>query len=378
MVLMALDHVRDYFSYSLITLKIDPTDLAKTTTPLFFTRWITHFCAPTFVFLAGTGAFLYGVRGKTKPQQSWFLVSRGLWLVVLELTLVHFGWHYNFDYRVLSGAVIWVIGWSMVAMAALVFLPTWTVALIGLVLIAGHNAFDWVKPEELPSFGWLWMILKSCGEVVITPRVSLGVAYPILPWLGVMAAGYGFGTIWLLDHRRRRYLLLVLGLLVTLLFVWLRARNEYGDPSRWEPQATEWFTFLSFLNCTKYPPSLLYVLMTLGPAILALAWFDRRAPGQLSRPLVVFGRVPLFYYLLHLPLIHGLAVVMGYLSGWNEWTSTGLKRFFHHCAHFPEGWGYGLPGVYLVWLIVLLLLYPVCRWFADLKRRRSDWWLSYL
>ncbi len=376
MVIMALDHVRDYFSYEFITLRQDPTDLSTTTTAMFFTRWITHFCAPVFVFLAGTGAFLYGSRGKTKFDQAWFLLTRGLWLVVLELTLVQYGWNFNLDYQFMAGAVIWAIGWSMVAMAALVWLPTWSVTTIGVLLIAGHNYFDDVALEDLGRFGPLWQVLKAGGAPFqVAPGAMFAPAYPILPWVGVMAVGYGFGTIWLLEpHRRRRYLL-GLGLGVTLMFVVLRWLNQYGDPTPWTPQANAEFTFLSFLNPWKYPPSLLYVLMTLGPAILALAWFDRGPPGVLSRPLVIFGRVPLFYYLLHLPLIHGLAVVVGYCEGW---TGMQIKPFFHHPSQFPKGWGYDLPVVYLVWVLVIVMLYPACKWFADVKRRRSDPWLSYL
>jgi uncharacterized membrane protein len=370
MVLMALDHTRDYFSRT----PFDPTDLSQTSTALFLTRWVTHFCAPVFVFLAGTGAFLYGARGKTRPQLAWFLFSRGLWLVVLEFTLVQLGWSFQlFPGRYLA-QVIAAIGGSMIVLAGLVFLPTWAVAAIGILLIAGHNALDGLPSDAVARLPWLVGPL-FLGPVPPPPAPTLVfVAYPLLPWLGVMAAGYGCGPLWLLDPDRRRAWLAGLGGALLLLFVLLRATNLYGDPRPWMLQQTNWFTFLSFVNCTKYPPSLLFVLMTLGPALLALAWFDRPA-GPLGRWFIVFGRVPLFYYLLHVPLIHGLALLVALV----QYGEGGF--LLHHPAgalseHAPPG--YGLPGVYVAWLVVVGLLYPVCRWFADLKRRRRDGWLSYL
>jgi uncharacterized membrane protein len=370
MVLMALDHTRDYFSHT----PFDPTDLSQTNTALFLTRWMTHFCAPVFVFLAGTGAFLYGVRGKTRPQLAWFLFSRGLWLVVLEFTLVQLGWSFQlFPGRYLA-QVIAAIGGSMIVLAALVFLPTWAVALTGVLLIAGHNALDGLPPDIVARFPWLVGLL-FLGPVPPPPSPTLVfIAYPLLPWLGVMAVGYGCGPLWLLDPGRRRRRLAGLGGALLLLFVLLRATNLYGDPRPWTLQQTNWFTLLSFVNCTKYPPSLLFVLMTLGPALLALAWFDRPA-GPLGRWFVVFGRVPLFYYLLHVPVIHALALVVA----WAQYGEVGF--LLHHPAgsapdHAPPG--YGLPGVYVAWLVVVGLLYPVCWWFANVKRRRRDGWLSYL
>jgi uncharacterized membrane protein len=244
-----------------------------------------------------------------------------------------------------------------------------------MTLLAGHNYFDTLPRNAFGDWNWLWKILKSGDFVKLGEHTTLAPGYPVLPWLGVMATGYGFGTVWQLDPERRRRWLVVLGITVTSMFVLIRWINIYGDPRPWEAQSDPWLTFLSFLNCWKYPPSLLYVLMTLGPAILLLAWFDRGPPGRLSRPLVVFGRVPLFYYLLHLPLIHGLAVLAGFVDGWGL---LQIKAFCHHPSYFPFGSGYNLIVVYLVWILVLLLLYPPCVWFADLKRRRSDWWLSYL
>jgi uncharacterized membrane protein len=374
MILMALDHTRDFFSNDLA---FEPTDLTKTYPALFLTRWITHYCAPIFIFLAGTGAFLSTTRGKTQKELSWFLLKRGLWLVFLELTWVRcFGWLFNFDYHFAMGIVIWAIGWSMVALAALVFLPLRWVVAVGLIMIAGHNLFDWVEPESFGVFGWLWKILHSGGVIVPAEGYRFAAGYPLIPWMGVMAVGYGFGAILQWQPAERRKWLFQWGGTLTALFIVIRAVNIYGDPDQWSHQKNALFTLFSFLNCHKYPPSLLYLLMTLGPAMVILALLDRGTPRWL-KPILVFGRVPLFYYLLHIPLIHGVAVVLAYSHfGHAEWlfanpTGSGPPPM-------PEGYGYGLPVVYLIWACVVLALYPLCRWFAEVKRRRREPWLSYL
>jgi len=314
---------------------------------------------------------------------------------VLEFTLVHLGWAFRPDYQFLLGQVIWAIGWSMVLLAGLVLLPTWVVGLIGVLIIAGHNAFDQVNPASFGSFRWLWVALVSGGPVelrsglqlpairplfysavTVKQPIILIVAYPILPWLGVMAAGYAFGMAWLLDPMRRRRWLLGLGVGITALFVVLRYVNRYGDPRPWSHQDDDWFTVLSFVNCTKYPPSLLFVLMTLGPAIMSLAWFDR-GTGPLGRPLVVFGRVPLFYYLLHVHVIHVLAFAFAYFR-YGDVRFLVQHPFFRGHEPYPSDYGYDLPVVYLAWIIVIAVLYPACWWFARLKGRRRDSWLSYL
>ena len=372
MVIMALDHTRDFFSKDLA---FDPTDLNKTFPALFLTRWITHYCAPVFIFLAGTGAFLSATRGKSTRELSWFLLTRGLWLVLLELTWVRcLGWQFNFDFHFAMGIVIWAIGWSMVALAGLVFLPLPWITAFGIVMIASHNLFDHVEPESLGSLGWLWKILHSGGTLVPAEGYKFAAGYPLIPWVGVMAAGYGFGGVLIREPVERRKWLLELGGALTALFILLRANNVYGDPDPWSGQKNALFTLFSFLNCHKYPPSLLYVLMTLGPALLALAVLDRGTPRWL-KPVLIFGRVPLFYYLLHLPLIHGLAVGVAYLRyGQAGWLFSNPDA----PAVRPSDYGYGLPVVYLVWLGVVLVLYPVCRWFAEIKRRRREPWLSYL
>lgn len=371
MILMALDHVRDFFTAS----HFNPLDLTQTTPALFLTRWITHFCAPVFIFLAGTSALLSRARGKTRSQLAWFLLTRGVWLVVLEFTLVHFGWCF-FDYRWLVGQVIWATGCGMMALAGLIFLPPWVVTVLGAMLIVGRPPFEGLASLRLEWLGPLWKFLVD-GGFLEWRGLGFYVAYPLLPWLGVLLLGYGCGSVWLRDRGTRRRRLFTLGISLTLAFIVLRAANGYGDPHPWSYQATGLRTALSFLNCEKYPPSLLYVFMILGPAIMLLAWWDRK-PGPLGRVLVTFGRVPLFYYLLHVPLIHLLAVAFAY-ARYGE-TGFMLQNVFlaRSGGGLPANYGYSLSVVYLVWLGVVLSLYPACRWFAALKSRRRYAWLSYL
>ncbi|AGY58895.1 DUF1624 domain-containing protein [Gloeobacter kilaueensis] len=372
MVVMALDHTRDYFSNARADLMNTATLLSQGDAALFLTRWITHFCAPVFVFLAGTSAYLACKRGKTRAQTAAFLATRGVWLVVLELTLVHFGWEFDFDFHFEVLQVIWAIGCSMIVLAGLVFLPLWAIAAFGLALICGHNLFDAVRPESLGPWGGLWTVLHRPGLIQPVPGVRAFVAYPLVPWIGVMATGYVFGQVMLLENALRRRWLLVLGSALTAAFVVLRATNLYGDPHPWTLQKDWLWTIFSFLNCEKYPPSLLYLLMTLGPALLLLALLEKET-SPVSRVFVLFGRVPLFYYLLHLPLIHGLSLAVAVARYGPRALSFGEQG-----NSVPTDAGFALPVVYLIWLGIVLLLFPLCAWFADIKRRRRDPWLSYL
>ncbi|MHC5537984.1 DUF1624 domain-containing protein [Singulisphaera rosea] len=362
MVVMVLDHTRDFFMNS----QIDPTDLSKTTLPLFFTRWVTHYCAPVFVFLAGTGAFLAGARGKSRGQLSLFLLTRGLWLIVLELTAVKLGWYFRLDYSFVLLTVLWAIGGAMVVLSALVFLPVPMVAAVGLAIVVGHNLWDGAPPS-----GVLGALLRPTGFQP-AEGVNILVAYSLIPWTGVMACGYGFGSLMLLKHRVRRRTVLVLGAVLTIGFVLVRGFNHYGDPRPWVPQPHWSMSVASFLNCQKYPPSLDYLLMTLGPALMLLAWFDRPA-GVVGRQLIILGRVPLFYYLLQWYIIHALAVVFAILRG-----DPTAWLFKDAPFQSPPGYGFGLPIVYGMWALAVVLLYFPCRWFAALKQRRRDPWLSYL
>jgi uncharacterized membrane protein len=396
MVVMMLDHTRDFVHREAFL--FDPTDLSKTNVALFFTRWITHFCAPVFVFLAGTGAYLQLARGKSKEELSRFLVTRGLWLVVLEFTLVRLSVTFNVDYYSFLGMmqVIWVIGISMIVLAALIHLPLRVIAGFGIGMIVLHNLLDrfqvtgWRGPNSpVPGF-WskLFIILHQANEpfpIFGWPSPVVFVLYPLIPWIGVMAAGYVFGSLYQMSADRRRRLLLIMGWGATALFIILRAINLYGDPSHWSRQSNVTFTLLSFLNTTKYPPSLLFLLMTLGPAMLALAWFEAVMSSQSTRPhplwrrlrdfFVTFGRVPLFFYLLQWPTAHLIAVFVHYAAGkpW-RWMFGSLIGI----TGPPPGVGFNLWVVYVCWIIGVLLLYPLCKWFAGVKARRRDWWLSYL
>ena len=367
MIIMALDHVRDYFSNP----GYEPTDLTQTSVILFFTRWITHFCAPVFFFLTGTGAYL-SLRKQSKQKLSRFLLTRGLWLIFLELVVVRcLGWQFNFDYRLTLLIVLWALGWSMITLSGLCYLPTPWVAAFGIVMIAGHNLLD-----RFQSSNPFWSILHVPNVVYQGPSHTIFALYPLIPWVGVTAAGFALGQIYAWPAERRRSFLLRLGLALVAAFLAIRAINVYGDPVPWSPQRSVVFTVLSFLNTTKYPPSLLFLLMTLGPAMLFLCAVDGKSPAWL-RPALTVGKVPMFYYLLHVPLMHLIAVAVCYLRyGHAYWLfqSNDLSEF---PTAKPPGWNYPLPIVYLVWIFVVAVLYPLCRWFAQLKQRRGDLWLSY-
>ncbi|MBL7974354.1 MAG: DUF1624 domain-containing protein [Candidatus Kapabacteria bacterium] len=371
MMIMAIDHTRDFFYYP----HANPTDLATTSPELFFTRWITHYCAPVFVFLAGTGAFLSTTRGKTPKELSWFLLTRGAWLIILEITLVRAGWMFTLtDFHMLVGQVIWAIGWSMIALSALVFLPVRAVGIFGVVMILLHNAFDGIHVNWQNPLGWLWAILHTGDILTPTNGVRFLPLYPLIPWIGVMAAGYAFGQFYTKPADVRNKQLRIFGLALIGAFILVRAINIYGDPSPWSLQKDVVFNVLSFLNCSKYPPSLCYLLMTLGPAILFLSVAER-FKGALTQIPIVFGKVPMFYYLLHVPLIHGLSVLFEYFrTGDASWMLSG--NLF--TATPPADFGYGLPAMYAVWLLVLAILYPLCVWYSKLKMQSKNPLLSYL
>lgn len=382
MVIMLLDHTREFTHGE--ALNFDPTDLTKTNTLLFFTRWITHFCAPVFVFLAGTGAFMQAARGKSKAELSKFLVTRGLWLVFLELTVIRVIVWFNVDpHFAMMLQVIWAIGVSMIVLAALIHLPLRAIATVSVAMIAFHNVLDLfrVAPPAPGTAGpgflaSVWMVLHQPGVIFFTPKTHGLVLYPLIPWIGVLAAGYCFGAVYQWEPERRRRFLLKLGAGMLIGFVALRAINIYGDPSRWSVQKNAIFTLLSFLNVSKYPPSLLFLLMTLGAGILALPWFERVERGGLSRIFITFGRVPLFFYIGQWIMAHTLPLLASYCIGKPVgWMFTGL---LDRPAPNPGNLGFSLWVVYAFWFLGLVILYPLCRWFAGVKSRRKDWWLSYL
>jgi uncharacterized membrane protein len=370
MIIMALDHVRDYFNNSAYI--FDPTDLSKTSVILFFTRWITHFCAPVFAFLAGTSAFVSGTR-KSKKELSFFLLTRGLWLVLLEFVLVTFEWTFNPAYNVFLVQVIWALGISMVFLAALVHLPWRAILLIGLVLVFGHNILDSVHMEG----NILWAFLHDQRYFQLG-HTGLFVGYPIIPWIGIMAIGYCFGRLYTpqFDAARRKQTLIYLGLGAIALFIILRAVNVYGDPNAWSAQKTPVFTFLSFLNVTKYPPSLLYVLVTLGPACLFLAFAEGPLNG-FTKKVVTIGRVPMFFYIIHIAVIHALAFIGAEISG-HSWRDMVLSNWVTGSPAL-QGYGFNLAIVYLIWIGVVVGLYPLCKWYDTYKSsHREKQWLSYL
>jgi uncharacterized membrane protein len=378
MVIMALDHTRDFFSNS--AAMFEPTDLSRTTPLLFFTRWITHFCAPIFVLLAGSGAYLSIARGKDKRELSKFLISRGLWLIFLEIFVVSpFGWSFSLSFGFRRLQVIWVIGASMVLLGALIRLwPSRIIGGVGIAMILTHNIFDGARAAWFGEAAGAWKVLHQITFFEPWPHKIVASLYPLIPWAGVLMAGYAAGELLTLAAARRRRVLLWLGGMLTVLFVALRASNVYGDPSPWSVQADPIYSVMSFLRCSKYPPSFLYLLMTLGPALIVLALTDD-ASGWLLQRFRDFGRVPLFYYLLHLPLLHGAAVLFSLAAygnaSWLYQDLMGLKGSPHP---LPTGYGYSLPVVYAVWLVTVLALYPACRWFASVKKNRREAIFSYL
>jgi len=326
MIIMALDHTRDFFG-----IPGSPTNLATASIALFFTRWITNICAPVFFLLTGTGAWL-SLRKRTRPELSRFLVTRGLWLIFLDLVLFRcLAVQFNFDYHTTVITVLWALGWAMIVLSALVHLPPSVVTAFGVIMIATHNLLDSIK-----SANPLWSILHSPNIILETPGHTVFLAYPLIPWVGVTAVGYGLGQIFAWEPARRQAFLLRLGILLTIGFVILRAVNIYGDPSRWATQRASAYTVLSFLNTTKYPPSLLFLLMTLGPALLFLWAVDTHTP-RILRPALIMGKVPMFYYLLHFALIHTLAVIICYARyGHIHWMFES-PDLAHYPVTFPPG-----------------------------------------
>ncbi len=381
MVLMAIDHVRVYSGLP----------AGGPTPSIFFTRWVTNYSAPIFVFLAGTGAYLYATRAgvgddaSRRRQLAGWLVTRGAWLILLELTVMRFAWTFNFDYAhfVMAG-VLWAIGWSMIILAALIYLPLTVIAVVGLVIVAGHNVMDphfRAIADTLPGtqWGWLLQILYFGGPIDIDGS-SFFVLYSIIPWVGVMAAGYAFGAVMRWTPERRARACYILGGLAVVLFLILRGTGIYGDPRQWQVvppgQAHPAPAVLRFLNTTKYPASLLFLLMTLGPALIAIPLLER-ARGPVARVLTAFGRVPFFFYVLHIPLIHLVALFvslirLGQISPW---------LFANHPVMVPpppDGYTWSLPLLYFIWALVTVALYFPCRWYADLKARSDNPWLRYM
>jgi uncharacterized membrane protein len=375
MVIMALDHTRDFFHQGAFV--YNATDLTTTTPVLFFTRWITHYCAPTFVFLAGTSIY-FNTQRKSSKDLSVFLFTRGLWLIFFDVVIWRFTFLFNFYYDVTFLQVIWAIGASMVFMAALIHLPFRVLLGLGLLITFGHNITSYF-PLEMNQTGYIpWVLLEQGGFIPFDDQHAMIVAYPVLPWLGIMLLGYCLGKLYDkgVDPAKRQTMLMYLGFASIILFIVLRATNIYGDPALWSKQKDGLYTVMSFINCTKYPPSLLYTLMTLGPVLIIMSILDRK-PLSILKPLEVFGRVPLFYYILHFLFLHAAALILMMAT-----TGVSLSEIdFHVGKNFgglsPES-GYSLGWTYVAWISVVLLLYPLCVWYNRYKSTHKDWWLSYL
>jgi uncharacterized membrane protein len=376
MILMALDHTRDFFSRD----TINPTDPLQSWPALFATRWVTHLCAPGFIALAGASVYLQRQRGKSTSQLARLLFTRGLWLVFLEVTLISIGWSFAW---IPFLQVVWAIGISMICLSALMRLyperlQTAAVGATGAAIVLLHNLLDPIKPARFGRFADLWDLIHQPAMLLYHGHPAVLAFYPALPWFGVICLGYAFGPV-VTAHSRRR-IALCLAACFLAAFALFRATHAYGDPIPFLHLATRTRTAMSFLNVMKYPPSLEYVLATFGVLLLLFTLFDTAARHNwLPRArffLETYGRVPFFYYVLHIYLLHTAAVIVTLtLHGdWRFWFGPGF--IMENGA--PPNWGYSLPVVYAIWIAAVLSLYPACAWFSRLKARRHDWWLSYL
>lgn len=375
MVIMALDHARDF--YHADAFLFNPTDLEKTTPILFFTRFITHFCAPTFVLLAGTSVRI-SQQQKSKKDLSLFLLTRGLWLIFLEITVIRFSFLFQFYYDVTFFQVIWAIGFCMVILAGVIHLPFKVILVLGLAIAFGHDFLHAINLQEGDPFLILWTFTHQFNSIEIFPGKFAFVPYPFLPWLGIMLLGYCMGEWYRkdFDPALRKTNLLRTGIFSLLLFFVLRYFNFYGDPVPWSEQKNEVYTFMSFINVTKYPVSLHYTLLTLGPVLIFLSWLEK-VKTQTLRPFAIIGRVPLFYYLIHFYLLHTGALLLYMIRSGKSLSEID----FHFKAGFgglPPGYGYSLLGAYIAWIIVVIILYPLCKWYNHYKSTHKHWWLSYL
>jgi uncharacterized membrane protein len=376
MIIMALDHVRDYFNRSAYL--FDPTDMQHTTPGLFMTRWITHYCAPVFMLLSGVSAFLYG-RKNGRKAASFFLLTRGLWLIFVEIFIVTLGWTFNLHYGIFILQVIWAFGISMIVLSALMYLGRGTLLVIALLLIGGHDLLDGIHVAGNNPTALIWSFLHA-QQGFGFGSIHFFVGYPILPWIGLIVLGYWLGAWYGPDvepGERQRWLRRT-GWGAIGLFILVRAIDGYGDPAPWSSQSSPVFTLLSFLNVSKYPPSLLYILMTIGPALLFLSVAEKPL-NALTRSLAVFGRVPMFYYLVHIYFLHALAIAAAAISGFPPSAMIGLNNWVTANPQL-QGYGFGLGVVYAVWIVSVFALYPLCAWFDRYKRAHAAQhkWLSYL
>ena len=379
MIIMALDHTRDFFHQPAMI--DDPLNFATTTPVLFLTRWITHFCAPVFVFLAGTSAFFQSSR-KSKSELSRFLITRGLWLIFIEVVVINLAVTFDPNYTVIGLQTIWSIGISMIFLGLAIWMPFSAILTVGLIIVFGHNALDFYEKQFPPNhtYNIVYSFLHRPGVYPLGGGHSLLILYPFLSWTGLMMLGYCFGKLFTkFEGIERRKVLTWFGIGIILFFIALRATNLYGDAFHWSKQKNGVFTVLSFINTVKYPPSLLYMCMTIGPAVLFIALWGNVKNG-VTKFITVYGRVPFFYYVIHFTLIHILSTAAFFARGHSfsqgiHTTSEGPLPPFNFLI---PGEGYSLWVVYLVWIFVFVSLYPLCKWFSEYKQTHKQWWLSYL
>lgn len=372
MVIMALDHTRDYFHYSAFF--FDATDPTQTTLPIYFTRFITHFCAPAFSFLAGLSAFMIGKR-KPINKLSTFLLKRGIWLVFVEIIIISFGWKFDIYFRHIGLQVIWALGISMIILAGLIHLPKKVILAFSLMIIFGHNLLDNTHFDS----NFFWSMLHEPKRFEFTEGQTVIFAYSLLPWIAVMSLGYCFGSLYdaTYDIQKRQRLLNGLGLGSLVVFFILIAFNTYGDPLKWNNYGYTSKTLMSIFNVNKYPPSLLYLLITLGGTFLFIANAEK-LKGKVVDFFCIFGRVPFFYYILHIYLIHFLAVFAAEFTGFGWQVMVSMPKFVTRVEAL-KGYGFNLITVYIIWIIVVALLYPLCKKFDTYKQSyKEKWWLSYL
>lgn len=371
MIIMALDHVRDFFHADAAL--FNPTDMTKTNPILFYTRWITHFCAPTFIFLSGVSIRL-GLQRKTKNELAMYLLTRGIWLIIIEQTIFRFIFSFSLQYDILIFLVFWSIGGSMIILAALVYLSPRAILIIGLIIIFGHNAFDAIRLAPGDTGFGIWVFLMQSGFV----PPAMAVPYSLIPWLGIFLAGYGTGTLYLKDFNpeQRRKILFNTGIAATALFIIVRAINVYGDPAPWVVQKNVMFTIMSFMNTTKYPVSLIFTLMTLGPVLVLLSWMEKSTNKTLERA-TVFGRVPFFYYLMHFLVMHTAALILYLIISGTPFSEVNFS-ISQSLGGIPRGYGYTLEWTYVAWFGTILIMYPLCVWYDRYKTTHKSWWLSYL
>jgi len=375
MIIMALDHTREFFHSAALT--SNPLDLNTTTPVLFFTRWITHFCAPVFLFLSGTSAYLQSAR-KSKKELSIFLITRGVWLMIAEVTIFNLIFSFDITFSATALEVIWAIGISMVILGLAIWLPFEIILTLGLLIVFGHNVLDFYERKQATPFGFGYDLIHRVGFHQLSEKHRLLILYPFLPWTGLMMLGYCLGKIFRNNNEAyRKKFLVITGLSTIAVFFMLRLVNVYGDPTRWSVQPNNFYTFLSFINTTKYPPSLFFISMTIGPGLLLLAWWDNIQNG-FTRIVSVYGRVPFFYFLTHFFLIHLFSAVTFFIRG-HSFAEDAADLSTPFIKFIKAGEGVQLRYVYLIWLSIVIILYPVCKWYDNYKTKHKEKkWLSYL